>query len=630
MRKLLLTFGILWSAAAGAATITVSSTGDSGSGSLRAAIAEASTGDQIIFDASLADQTIVLSTTLEIPVGKELTIDGQAAPNLKISGNEAVRVFLLKSTSVQPTKLILKNLTIINGYTEEYGAGVRSEHQGILEISGCTFMDNNAHQGGSAIFSHFEGRATIEECVFTNNVSIALNDERGSTVMLWGPGSHVVRNSTFTGNRGINGAAINGLNAQLQIEGCVFTNNKTTDAVYATGQNNPTLRGFGGAIYADRASPGGTSTALGSINVRDCEFRGNEAQSDGGACYLYTDATDDVLFERCEFDQNKVYRLTGGASLTGGGGGAIEQMNNAKNRGFVVRESTFSNNEAAVCCGAIRADWADTRVENCTFDGNKALLTELSGGTSANGGAIGLFSMTNSTVDIVNSTFANNYAGWVGGAIAGPASVRIKNNIFFQNTAGNGGNTWNIQQHASNHFTDLGNNLQFPDKANNLSNNYNVSTSVTIADPMLQELADNGGPTPTMALQAGSPAIDAGSGCPATDQRGYGRVGTCDIGAFEFGGLVTGVEGPSTALEISIFPNPANGGRAQVLLPGLAAGQELSVVLLDSRGAVARRWRMVASGQALELDLPGLPQGLYLLVVEHRGGASSSKLAILD
>ncbi len=58
-------------------------------------------------------------------------------------------------------------------------------------------------------------------------------------------------------------------------------------------------------------------------------------------------------------------------------------------------------------------------------------------------------------------------------------------------------------------------------------------------DPRLGPLADNGGPTETHALLAGSPAIDAGSDdCPppATDQRGVARPdgAACDIGAFEW------------------------------------------------------------------------------------------------
>ena len=71
-----------------------------------------------------------------------------------------------------------------------------------------------------------------------------------------------------------------------------------------------------------------------------------------------------------------------------------------------------------------------------------------------------------------------------------------------------------------------------------------LTSSVLVADAKLQALANNGGPTPTMALLSGSPAINAGTAtnAPATDQRGYARAGTPDIGAFEFGGA-----GPSAA-----------------------------------------------------------------------------------
>ena len=59
------------------------------------------------------------------------------------------------------------------------------------------------------------------------------------------------------------------------------------------------------------------------------------------------------------------------------------------------------------------------------------------------------------------------------------------------------------------------------------------------ADPRLGPLADNGGPTKTRALLAGSEALDryTAPGCPATDQRGYGRpaASICDLGSFERG-----------------------------------------------------------------------------------------------
>lgn len=63
-------------------------------------------------------------------------------------------------------------------------------------------------------------------------------------------------------------------------------------------------------------------------------------------------------------------------------------------------------------------------------------------------------------------------------------------------------------------------------------------------NPLLGPLQSNGGPTRTLALLSGSPAIDAGDSCPGTDQRGLARPAgaACDIGAYEAapGAAVTG------------------------------------------------------------------------------------------
>ena len=72
-----------------------------------------------------------------------------------------------------------------------------------------------------------------------------------------------------------------------------------------------------------------------------------------------------------------------------------------------------------------------------------------------------------------------------------------------------------------------------------------LPTDRSSAEPGLGPLAASGGPTQTLALLPGSPAIDAGgtsaSGCPAVDQRGVTRPDAgetvCDIGAYESQGL---------------------------------------------------------------------------------------------
>ncbi|MDX2190896.1 MAG: choice-of-anchor Q domain-containing protein [Bacteroidota bacterium] len=610
-----------------AATKLVTSSNDSGTGTLRDAIQNASNGDLIKIDSSLSKKTLILSSTLEIPVGKNITIDGINASAFTISGNNSVRVFLLKSTSVTPTSLTIRNLRIMNGLTSEYGAGIRSEHQGKLFIENCYFEGNNAQQGGSAVFSHFEGTCSISNCVFTNNKSTDKNDERGSTVMLWGPNKHSVYGSTFTKNSGINGAAINGLNSTLDIQNCIFTENTTTMAKYDKGNSNPSLRGFGGAIYVDRASEGGSSTKAGSITIKNCHFESNVAQSDGGACHIYTDETDEVIVENCTFHKNIVNQLLGDTNPSGGGGGAIEQMNNAKNKGFTVRNCTFSENQAAINGGAMRIDWAPTTIENCTFYNNKALYTSTVDGYSANGGAIGLYSMSNSEVFIKNCTFANNHAGWAGGAIAtsDPSNTKIKNSIFYKNTSANGGNSWGIQQHTTNLLNDQGNNLQFPAKATTNWNDYNVSSVIGISDPLLDVLTTNGGNTKTMALKLGSPAIDKGVDCPTLDQRGAARIGKCDIGAFEFGSTISGsnILG-ATFSKIydfdeldypEVFPNPTNGTNLNLKFPKEWLGKSISISIFSLYGTEQFKQIIMVDTNEYSWNPMLTTQGIYILKI---------------
>ncbi|MGO9957102.1 MAG: choice-of-anchor Q domain-containing protein [Solirubrobacteraceae bacterium] len=138
---------------------------------------------------------------------------------------------------------------------------------------------------------------------------------------------------------------------------------------------------------------------------------------------------------------------------------------------------------------------------------------------------------------MVNATIAANLVGGPGNPGTGPlgtggpgdagmgGGISAYGSITSQNTLVSG----NSGTNCLGVVTDHGHNLSFPDN----------SCPGTNGDPMLGPLADNGGPTQTMALGAGSAAIDqvpaTGAGCPATDQRGVSRPqgAACDIGAFE-------------------------------------------------------------------------------------------------
>lgn len=170
---------------------------------------------------------------------------------------------------------------------------------------------------------------------------------------------------------------------------------------------------------------------------------------------------------------------------------------------------------------------------NNSYDPNTTCCTGIGGGVS----------ITNNSTPfkITNSTIVNNHASWGGGGIAGGPGI-LSNTIVANNTADNGGHGWNIIQNCTATYTDGGNNLQYPAKNPNDGNDKNCVASPTIAQPQLGPLANNGGSTQTMALLAGSPAINAGNNatCAASpvnnkDQRGVPRPSgaNCDIGAFE-------------------------------------------------------------------------------------------------
>jgi predicted outer membrane repeat protein len=508
------------------ATITVTTTADGGKGSLRAAIASAQSGDIIRFASTLANKTLTLTKgQIDISVGKNLTIDGADAASLTISGNKASRIFFLNSTSATPTRLTVRNLTLANGYTSDRGGAISTTHQSGLIVSNVSFKNNVADLGGGAIFSAFEGTLTVTHSKFTGNRAIAGNDERGAgAIAFWGPRNCTIRNSEFTGNQGINGGAINSLNGKLTIENSRFVNNTTLAATYDTGQSNPTLRGYGGAIYTDRASA--STEASGSIRISGSTFIGNKGRGEGGAAYLYTGTQDSVSIQSSLFKNNRVFNLAQGND---GNGGAMVVISNGLNRGLTIANTTFANNIANNQGGGLWMMDAPTNITNSTFSGNKTLGTDY----NRVGGGMTLYGPTT----ILNSTIAYNHAGWVGGGVsADNSNVTVKNTIFYQNTADNGTNDWGIEQHTNRELTDLGGNIQWTPKQTTNWNDYNATASIQLIDPKLGALKDNGGGILTHALLSNSPAINAGvdSGAPNFDQRGTRRQGITDVGAYEF------------------------------------------------------------------------------------------------
>ena len=118
-------------------TLTVTTTADSGPGSLRAEIAAAASGDTIVFAPSLDGQTITL-TSGELLLNQNLTIQGPGAAQLAISGNQLSRVFEV-AANMQVT---LAGLTILNG-----NVGVEVAGGGIYNNGGTVALRHTAVTG---------------------------------------------------------------------------------------------------------------------------------------------------------------------------------------------------------------------------------------------------------------------------------------------------------------------------------------------------------------------------------------------------------------------------------------------------------------------------------------------------
>ncbi len=233
-----------------AATFVVSSTSDSGAGSLRQALvdANAAAGADTITFAVNARGVISLSTALP-PITEALTLIGPGASELAVERASSAPDFrVFDSIGVA---LSISGLTIRNGRAPgSQGGGIRST--GPLTLDGVHLTDNSADRGGGVdqIFND----VVIRNCTFSNNIAF-----NGGGYFVQGDGGRLTRisNSTFSGNRsqGFGGAAIfnatNFGNSRLEIESSTIVDNSDSGTA-------------GGAVttFADGSSINDTATTV--------------------------------------------------------------------------------------------------------------------------------------------------------------------------------------------------------------------------------------------------------------------------------------------------------------------------------------------------------------------------------
>ncbi len=450
---------------------------------------------------------------------------------------------------------------------------------GYTIFNDLTLRDAWVNAQGAAIFVQFKGNIELTNCKFYNNISFIDVEGGGGAIYTKSLSVLKVTNCYFEFNTAVNqGGAISNLLSDMTVINSTFKNNRTTDlvggdpaggAIYSDGArgNNGTLVLRNNLYESNTSNGGGQGGAMflfpynsQSVEVTGCTFKSNSANQAGAfwhrggesagipdSEYPLSPSAENttLLFNTCVFDGNTATTQAGALWLsyckineihsctfknnTASLGGSIFLLTN---RAFTLRNSTFNNNTANNA-GAMDTGGAGATLNiiNCTFANNIA---------NQYGGAISVPQNT-TPINITNCTFANNQANNPGNGQSGAIhsgndmannTVTIKNNIFFNNTVTN---PWSVWKHCNANLNDGGNNIFFPENA---GGRCVATANPLIVDPLLSPLANNGGLTQTMALQAGSPAINAGTGCPTLDQRGAARVGNCDIGAFEFGGTI--------------------------------------------------------------------------------------------
>jgi hypothetical protein len=245
--------------------------------------------------------------------------------------------------------------------------------------------------------------------------------------------------------------------------------------------------------------------------------------------------------------------VTNNKAFDSGYGGGIELEEGT----LTILDSVLSGNQNSGDGGAIYAPSSDLlRIENSTVADN-VVNTALYPGNPGWGAYGGAMEVEGETLVLKSDTIAGNQIidGNGGEEGRGAALVADFENYEVANTiiADNTGTEVEDDGQCSETLESLGHNLETQAPAGE-PRCFEAPTDL-IADPMLGTLANNGGETDTMALPAGSAAIDAGDPalCPPTDQRGVARpVGNgCDIGAFEF--APTPPQKPATP------PSPAGG-----------------------------------------------------------------------
>jgi hypothetical protein len=434
--------------------------------------------------ASGANDTIDFSVTgtitlaSELGIGRNLTITAPGAASLTVSGNNASRVFNITAGTVS-----ISNLTISNGR--------------VVGANGSPYSTGGLGAGGGILNN---GTLMLTACILSGNTAIG------------GTGGNGVGGNGGSGGTGASGAIYN--QGSLTLSACTFSGNSAHGGTGGNTSYNSDFDGGGGS------GSGGAIYNQGTLVLTACTLNGNSAPgasggynpSGRGGSYGGSGSGGGIA----NHGSLALTNCTLGANSTSGAAGAP-----AGTSGF------FGGGGGNAAGGGIWNDQPTLTVVACTFSGNSAAGGNggngFTGGTGGSAIGGGLFDAGSG--NYLNTIIANNtVSGGAGGTGSPAGSTGSALGPEVDGTVNSQGHNLISRNDGSSGFTVAS------DQAGTIASPLN---------PLLGPLADNGGPTLTVALQPTSAAIDTGddsiTNALATDQRGHPRKSGAhvDIGAVE-------------------------------------------------------------------------------------------------
>ncbi|HEY6963034.1 MAG TPA: carboxypeptidase-like regulatory domain-containing protein [Gaiellaceae bacterium] len=492
-------------------------------------------------DLDVTDELAILGadrdTTTIDAAGLDRAIDVRPGASLSLSGVTVRGGFLASTAS--------------DGIRPSGGAGLRAEGDTgepcALTIANARFTQNVAQGGpGGGLVFHCPTALSVTDTEFTqNSVTEGLGgglyieqvlSAASSLTRVTVSGNAVTSTDAFHGFTA--GGGIGNSGGPLTIQDSTISANTAT-TTQSGGAQGGGIYSVGGALTLLRTTVDGNQ-AVGHAN----------GGGDGGGLYGFAGSAA-VTITQSTFSNNVAQADTFGVSTDGGADLAGTPI--------LIDASTFAGNRAGFTGGA-SLGVTTFAVTDSTFTGN----------VETNGGAVhfsGFSSDAPSLHTFRNDTFTGDTRTEIDALV--PFFVR---NSILGPLSGSGS--------ACTPSTTFDADYDVVSDASCTSGTHDVQT----ASPGLLPLAANGGPTNTIALAGGSPAIDSGDNatCTANDQRGNPRTdGHCDRGAFEAGtgGLGVFVDAPSltivhgaafqvTVQLVNLGTTPITGVTATTTAPG--------------------------------------------------------------